>query len=149
MPRRQGALDAKHLIRTYLLLPKVPNGTPEHDAIFWAFECMDAIATEAPSTALWIITAALKLAQDDQDIDFLAAGPLEDLLDVNGPEIIEEIEKVAAENERFRYLLSGVWGENSIDPAVWRRLQIILEQGPWLSDDPRTPQGSNKANERE
>lgn len=118
--------------------------TPQHRENSWAFDCMETFVADAPHQALQIILSALPRFQEDAEIAVFAAGPVENLIVKHGPEIIDSVENEAAANERFRYLLSGIWGRSGIDPRVWRRLQIALKQGPWLDNDPRTPQGSHR-----
>jgi hypothetical protein len=138
--------------RTYLDLPLHEGGTPQHDEIFWAYECFDEMAELAPRIAFNCVLVALQQCKNDSDIGFLAAGPLEDLVCEHGPILIDEIEREATSNEKFRYLLSGIWGDPSgafgvpdVDPDVWRRIQIAVRPGPWLNEGDLTPQGSDKS----
>lgn len=81
----------------------------------------DSLA-EAPETA-W--AAILALVQRDLTPDqtaLLAAGPMEDLLAMYGPQFIERVEREAAANPRFNYLLGGVW-QNQMSLEIWARVQ--------------------------
>ena len=51
----------------------------------------------------------------------LAAGPLEDVLTEHGPAIIDEVERRAGRNAKFRHLLGGVW-EGGIPGEIWERV---------------------------
>ncbi|WP_412547826.1 DUF6869 domain-containing protein [Pseudomonas sp. PDM11] len=51
----------------------------------------------------------------------LAAGPLEDLIDEAGPELIERIELHARRTPTFRNLLGGVWAIST--PGIWARVE--------------------------
>ena len=94
--------------------------------------------------AFRVILEALPSFKANLEIAQLAAGPMEDLVTQHGERLIDEIEREAAKNEGFRYLLSGIWGQTHVPPEVWRRIQSAVEPGPHLDDDPRTPQGSKK-----
>jgi hypothetical protein len=57
----------------------------------------------------------------------LAAGPLEDLLAVNGHIVIEKIEALARCSSEFRLLLNGVW-DRTIKPEVLSKLAKYRNQ---------------------
>ncbi len=116
----------------------------DHDPLAWAFECVDELVLESPQMALDFLLRALPIFETNEDLAVQAAGPLEDLLGHHGKAVIDRIEAEAAQNARFRLLLSGVWGCNSIGAEIWQRLQRAVRPGPWLDRDPRTPQGSDR-----
>jgi hypothetical protein len=91
-----------------------------------AFKELEKLVRDDPVRSWAIILCILKLAQQDQEaLDNLAAGPLETLLVLHGPNVIERIEKDARSNPRLKALLLGVWG-NAVNAAVWDRLQALL-----------------------
>ena len=135
-----GSLSVDLLAAGYAVICQEREGAIP-DADFWAFECMENIVDTAPDLALACIIATLKLLTSDYQISVLAAGPMEDLMVRHGPRMIAAVER-AAVDPAFRHLLSGIWGENRINPGVWRRVQSAVQNGPWLDEDPRTPQGS-------
>ena len=108
----------------------------------WAHECVAELVLESPQLALDFILRALPVFETKEDLAVLAAGPLEDLLDQHCASVIDRIEAEAERNERFRLLLSGVWGRNNVSTEAWQRLRRAVGEGPWLDRDPRTPQGS-------
>jgi hypothetical protein len=57
----------------------------------------------------------------------LAAGPLEDLLAVNGHVVVDQVEILARSSPKFRLLLNGVW-DRSIKPDVLSRLAKYRKQ---------------------
>jgi len=59
----------------------------------------------------------------------LAAGPLEDLLNHWGTEVIDRVERKAAHDSRFKQLLGGV-SRSTIESAVWARVEACRIQ-PW------------------
>nr|WP_112323252.1 hypothetical protein [Oceanibium sediminis] len=75
-----------------------------------------------------MLTAA-KVAQTQQQAGAIAAGFLEDLLNLHGPAVIARIEDTAARSARMRYLLSGVWASD-IDQPTWARVLAARAPGP-------------------
>ena len=57
----------------------------------------------------------------------LAAGPLEDLLAYDGARCIDRVEQLAKEDEKFNWLLGGVW-RNSMTDEVWERVQAVRKE---------------------
>ncbi len=68
-----------------------------------------------------------------------AAGPLENVLDCCGSEIIEAVGGLARPSPQFRLMLSGIWGWNRIAPEIRERICKAVAAGPVFSDDFRTP----------
>ena len=137
-----GDLHVERLIRAYLA-----TGKADYDVsyeLFWADDCIDELVSKSPEGAIRFIVAALPHITSDGDLALFAAGPLENLVAAHGASVIDEIEQEARRNSRFRFLLSGIWGEIRTDPEVWRRIQDAVRSGPWLDEDLRTPQGSAK-----
>ena len=78
-----------------------------------------------PALALQVIRDILHRDSSDKVVENLAAGPLEDLLVYHGPDVIDEIEALAAGDPEFRCLLGGVW-RNKIRDDVWERVQALV-----------------------
>lgn len=56
-------------------------------------------------------------------LDYLAAGPLEDMIAHFGDYFIDRIERTARHDAAFRELLHGVW-KNKTSDAIWQRVEI-------------------------
>ena len=80
------------------------------------------VVHEEPEVAWPAILQILQQELTEDQMAVLAAGPLEDLLVVHGPEFIDRVESEAARNPRFNHLLGGVW-KNEIEPDIWQRVQ--------------------------
>jgi hypothetical protein len=78
-----------------------------------------------PDRALRVILGIMALDEQDEMIDRLGAGPLEDFLNEYGPEYIDVIEQLAAKNPRFRMVLKGVWQTAEMDLEVWKRVEKV------------------------
>jgi hypothetical protein len=90
---------------------------------FWAVTKLDELAHEEPDTAWLLILELLRQPLVDNALGCLAAGPLEDLIEYHGPDVIERIELEARAQPKFRHLLGGVW--ESSTPEVWQRVLAV------------------------
>jgi hypothetical protein len=77
---------------------------------------------DSPEVAWPAILEILARELTDDQISSLAAGPLEDLLTVHGPEFIERVEHEARQNARFNHLLEGV-RQNEMPLEIWKRVK--------------------------
>ena len=102
--------------------------SPEAESMFWAFNEMVDTVRDKPFEALEVILEILKIAEEEQVLANLAAGPLEDLLAEHGIVVIDRIIELAKSDPRFRDLLQGVWG-NSVDPRVWKMIRATETTG--------------------
>lgn len=89
----------------------------------WAVE-------EAPEQAWAAILAALQDSRMDPHLGALAAGPLEDLLALHGPQFIARVEDAARSDPKFAHLLGGVWRFTMSDD-VWARVQLAWDRSGW------------------
>jgi hypothetical protein len=80
-----------------------------------------------PERALAIILEVLKIETNPNMLSYLAAGPLEDLITM---ETIDLIEAEAERNDRFRWLLGGVWYYTAPD-ELKARLDAIIKGKRW------------------
>jgi len=60
----------------------------------------------------------------------LAAGPLEDLLSIDGEQFIERCEDLARRDRRMAWLLGGVWQFEMTD-EIWNRVQTAADNSHW------------------
>jgi hypothetical protein len=85
---------------------------PEEDAppldenAYFAFR--EAI-WDGPAGVAWELVTALLRAVPDERLETYAAGPLEDLVRLRAPELIDEIEREAQRDARFRWALGCIW----------------------------------------
>ena len=79
----------------------------------------------APPDQQWdFIVAAFAIAESDEDLEHLAAGPVEHLLARHGPDFISKVEDHASADSRFCRMLTAVW-QNAMTDDVWHRLRAI------------------------
>ena len=82
------------------------------------------VVEDDPELAWKAIIEAIDQPRMAPYVGTLAAGPLEDLLDLHGPAFIERIEQCARSNARFASILGGVWQSAMPDP-IWKRVQAV------------------------
>jgi hypothetical protein len=78
--------------------------------------------TEEPELAWSAIQEILRRKVSDEEMALLAAGPMETLLAWHGDAFIDRVERQAATDARFNYLLGGVW-RNTMRDEIWERIQ--------------------------
>lgn len=81
----------------------------------------------APSDVQWrFILIAVSLAESDEELAHIAAGPIEHLLGWHGETFIDVVEKEATSNAKFARALTGVW-QYMMPDEVWSRVQRLQE----------------------
>lgn len=73
------------------------------------------------------ILHAFELADSDEMLGHIAAGPLEHFISKHGPEYINLIEELAIKDSRFNRLLTGVW-KHLAEEEVWNRIRILQKK---------------------
>lgn len=117
-----------------------------HEQTFWAWERVDDFVDNDPELAWRVITLLVEHAPSDDLLEFIAAGPLEELLRKHGEHFIDRVEERARQDERFRECLGGVWISRGDLPAdVEQRLvrasgdriepgNPVPDEGEWLRE---------------
>jgi uncharacterized protein DUF6869 len=89
---------------------------------------LDDAVHESPDLAwqaIKLVVGQIKArAHEDRLVEVLAAGPVEDLLRLHGPAVIDRVENEARRDPAFNNVLGGVWS-TTIDPDVWERVEHI------------------------
>ena len=95
----------------------------------WAYDAVCKITdSDDPEEVLPFVIALLKVTPDDQ-LNWVAAGPLEDLLREHGAAVIDRVLKHAERCPQIRLALDGVWGIEDMDPSVGTKLDEA--RGRW------------------
>ena len=81
-------------------------------------------ASAEPEIAWAAILAILSKDLTEEQRGLLAAGPLETLLSWHGEAVIDRVVKEGENNNRFNYLLGGLW-PGRIPEQVWRRIEKV------------------------
>lgn len=84
----------------------------------------------APPEIQWsFVLAAIDLAESDDELGHIAAGPLEHLLGFHGNDYIDRIEAQADADQKIALTLTGVWQHLTTDD-VWARVRKIQARVP-------------------
>ena len=134
------AYDVGRMAGTYLrcraarLAAREPGPSDE-----WISECVSHLERNNGAAALLFTVFARERIRSAEMLAVHTAGPLENVLDCCGSEIIEAVEGLAHLSPKFRLMLSGIWGRNRIAPEIRERICKAVAAGPVFSDDFRTP----------
>lgn len=123
--------EKKELVFAYidrysqLISLSTDNVFKKEDKNFLAYEKFNEIIFTSPDEGFEIIKSILAKTENDDVLDNLAAGPLEDLVRFHGNKFIDKIELQAKNDEKFKSLLGGLWQVGEAD--VWGRIEKILD----------------------
>lgn len=105
----------------------------------WVSPCEEEILDKHADMVLELMIAASNACETPHDASFVAAGLIENAVGARGPELIDRIEMLARQSAKFRYILSGIWGESHTDPDVWQRISRAVGEGGRMDCDGRAP----------
>ena len=82
----------------------------KRDEDFWAWQEVDRIVRNGDLGLAWEITLLLlKKAPTDDALGYVAAGPLEDVVDGYGDQALDRVEEACDKDSRLQFALSGIW----------------------------------------
>ena len=97
-------IDLHNLVETYL------RSRHQRDEDHWAWEEVHHIVRSGELDCAYDIIALLvKAATTDDELSFVAAGPLEDFVDGYGDRALDRLEQACDEDPRLQFALSGIW----------------------------------------
>jgi hypothetical protein len=124
IPEMQATLLDSHLPHIARLWLREPGFGP-----LWVGSLATRLCERDSIHVLAFIRALVAEARNDEELAFIGAGPVEDLLRKQGPESIDAVEAAAASDARFRFALAGAWPEET-HPDVWKRVTVALGDQP-------------------
>jgi hypothetical protein len=102
------------------------HGATHDDADFWAWERVDDIIRGPAAERAWELVSTLVRTAPDELLEYIGAGPVEDLVNRHGAALIEKIEDEAKRDPRFREALASIWlVADDINHDVLSRLQAV------------------------
>lgn len=102
---------------------EIYSGKEEFDEFhpqYWAIEKFADLEADSPEICWAAILIIQRKNPDERVIANLAAGPLEELVELHGDDFIERIEKEARSSSQFRNLLNLLW--ETTDEELWKRI---------------------------
>ena len=76
---------------------------------FWAWEEVNRRVRSNDLDTAWEITLLLLQKASDDALGYVAAGPLEDVVDGYGHRALDRMEQVFENDPRLQFALSGIW----------------------------------------
>ena len=120
--------DLDRLARYYF----TPRDPIDDEEVLWAgpgvrrsqrgYNIMATLIFREPAAAWLVLLGVLERAPSDDEVDMLAAGPLEDFVRRHADEYIDLIDERATDDPRFRRALSKMWCWPSLSPSSRDRL---------------------------
>jgi hypothetical protein len=89
-----------------------------------AWEYFWEIGQNDPDEAWDLILAIAKVAKNQSNLSYLAAGPLESLINDHGDRFIEFIEQEAKKNTTLAWMLREVWPNENNKPVYDRVMKM-------------------------
>lgn len=131
----------KDLVEGYWKHYTLQNGSGEKewleaDAWFWAWEDVDHAVSIATPDVFELVLALIDSAPNDDALDYVGAGPLEDLINWHGAVFVDRIEEAARRSRAFRYALFGVRMSEEVPLAVRERLAPFIAPFPGTAPFP-------------
>jgi hypothetical protein len=126
--------DRQHLVDAYWKNYALTHGSREErvqaDEWFWAWiEVEDSVRAASPDV-FDLVLALVASAPNDDALNYVGAGPLEDLINWHGAAFVDRIEESARKNRAFRYALFGVRLSEEVPSAVRERLALFIAPFP-------------------
>lgn len=90
--------------------------------MFWAWEQVQRYVRDDPAYAWSLTLQLIAAAPTPEALSYVAAGPLEDLLYARGEIFIDEVERLARQDPKFRRALRSVWNESEAPGDVHDRV---------------------------
>lgn len=118
------------LARAYVASQKTEFKSEQWHSLFWTHERTNYLTEYLPHKAWRVILLIWSMDQSIETIQSLSAGEIEDLLAMNGTEMIALVETEARHDPSFAKLLGGVW-KNRMKDEVWSRLQAVWDRRGW------------------
>ena len=117
-------MKKSELIKSWIHLQTLDQDSEEAGDLMWASDDVLDLSMSSPLECWKFILEVILQTDDEWVLTNLAAGPLENLLAMNGDEAIILIEKEIPHNAKLKSLLQGVW-KNLISDSVWDHLQSL------------------------
>lgn len=96
----------------------------EYQRNWWASGALQDLCASDPEAAWPILLRMVSLAENDELLETIGAGPLEDLLQAHGPALVTRVEAEAPTNPKLRKALANVWLPRAEDSTTSRLVAL-------------------------
>ena len=107
-------------VNAYIEVHKSENSSNEDHSCYWAIEKFADMEMDHPDLNWAAMLQIISLTTADTVIQSLAAGPLEELVELHGVEYIDQIEKTARPDLNFRFVRRALI--ETTDKNIWTRI---------------------------
>lgn len=115
------------LARNWIMLQYAERPSTEYDELMLnTYPIVMEMIDVDPKRSLDFILSVIMENDSDFILENLGAGPLEDILVYHGNEIIEEVERLAHKNIKFKLALKMTWRREILE-HVWSRVVSARE----------------------
>jgi hypothetical protein len=92
-----------------------------------AHDLVSGLFAEGRSAAIDVIQSMVDLAASEDELNFVGAGPIETLMshDGHGASFVDEVERRARQQPRFRLAVAGLWLGINVPENVRARLAVF------------------------
>lgn len=114
------------------------TGTDHPEA--WTFLLFGELVARDPAQALAVVAAMIAEIETPDEAALIASGPLDELLNTKGPELMAELQAAVAASPRFGYVLGAVVPEGSSGTIFWKTITALTADVPSLDDGADLPE---------
>jgi len=91
---------------------------------WWAWEALNDLCLEQPLEAWHLVVRMVAMTNDDELLEDIGAGPLEDLLQLHADLLYPDVSAQAAASSRMRTALTHVWLTDRASPTAEKLLEL-------------------------
>lgn len=99
------------------------------DALAWAYDRVSNEIRKKPIEGWELVLALIAAAPNDEALDYVAAGPLEDWLCRHGGPRVAQVSDQAHRDLRFRRALGATWGRNRMSKELAAAIDKLVGAG--------------------
>lgn len=96
----------------------------EYQRNWWAFSALQDLCDSDPEAAWPILLRLVSLAENDELLEAIGAGPMEDLLQAHGHVLVARLEAEVPTNSKLQKVLASVWLPRAEDSTTLRLVAL-------------------------
>lgn len=116
-----------------------PGGSAPHPEA-WTFLLFGELVSKSPELALDVVLAMVPMIDSIDEAEIIASGPLDELLNAKGPELMSRLQAAVAESARFAAILRAVEPEGSAGTMFCKAVKSLTANAASLQDGDDLPE---------